>query len=111
VSAAARAIQRAVAAECAPAQALDTSVNSATTVGQFANSVGGWEAGLTAISHTPMTGVPEGRNTARLIAVDYAAANFALSLAAIHDDPFGQHFSAAAVKRGYNLHSASYRTC
>jgi hypothetical protein len=103
VSAAQKAIQRAVAAECANAQTLDSSVNSAQTVGQFASSVNGWEAQLTAMSHLPMTGVPQGANAAREIAVDYAKANLALFVAAMHDDPFGSHFSAHMVKRDYNM--------
>jgi hypothetical protein len=102
-SAAELAIHRAVVAECAQAQAIDTSVSSAATIGQFQSGVGGWEAQLTAMNHIPMTGVPQGLNLARQIQLDYDEANLALAVAAIYDNPFGPHFSTAHVRRGDSM--------
>jgi hypothetical protein len=101
IGAAEAAINRAVVKECAPAQRLDTSINAATTIGEFASGVGGWQAQLTAAGHIPMTGVPRSMNTARKTAIDYAEANLALAFASIYDNPFGSNFHASRVKRGY----------
>jgi hypothetical protein len=97
------AIHRAVVAECAQAQTIDTSVSSAATIGQFQSGVGGWEAQLTAMNSIPMTGVPHTLNLARQIQLDYAEANFALALAAQYDNPFGSHFSTGHVRRGDSM--------
>lgn len=96
------AITRAVAAECAVAGSVNSGIGAAGTVGSFANGVNGWEAQLTAATHIPMTGVPDGTNDAREIQVDFAEANLALFLASVHDNPFGPHFSAGKVRRGYS---------
>jgi hypothetical protein len=95
------AIQRAVAAECKPSAHIYNEVNSSQTVGSFDQGVAVWEADLTAAQ--PTTRAPRGPNEANEIAVDYAEANFALSLAAQSDDPFSNNFSMATLKRGYNM--------
>jgi hypothetical protein len=102
-SASAIAIRTAVAAECRPAQGIDTSVSSAATIGAFEDGVGGWESQLTSFGSIPLTGVPDGPNTAREIALDYAKANLALLIGAEHDNPFGSGFSARKVRRAYSL--------
>jgi hypothetical protein len=97
------AIRTAVAAECRPAQGIDTSVSSAATIGAFEDGVGGWESQLTSFGSIPLTGVPDGPNTAREIALDYAKANLALLIGAEHDNPFGSGFSARKVRKAYSL--------
>jgi hypothetical protein len=94
-------------AECAQAQSIDSSLTTATTVATFEAGVSGWEAQLTAASHIPMTGVPEGNNSPRHIQVDFAEANLALFVAAEYDNPFGPHFSTHRVRDGYNTASSS----
>jgi hypothetical protein len=101
-SAAQLAVSQAVAAECLDAQAIDASMTAASTVGGFASGVSGWEAQLTAASHIPMTGVPQGANPARVIQLDYAEAGFALAFASQYDNHFGPHFRKGKVSRGYS---------
>ena len=106
-SAASVAIARAVAAECKPANSIDESVASANTVADYDDDVAVWEAQLTAVAKVPMAGVPIGKNPAREIAVDYAEANFALTIGSESDNPFSSGFSSANVSRAYNMATAT----
>lgn len=105
LSAAQRAVNRAATLECNRAQPIYNSVNSATTIADLNADSGRWQSQLTAAEGIPerVPGVPKGHNIARELAVDYAEAAFALALADAHADPFGSHFSARIVKRGYNM--------
>ena len=103
VSAAQTAIKAGIAAECKRAQNIDDRMNSASTVAAFDSGVSTWESDLTAANNIPLTGVPDGHNVARLIAVDYAKANLALNVAQGFDNPFGSGFSLRKLKRDYNM--------
>jgi hypothetical protein len=54
-----------------------------------------------------MTGAPIGKNPAREIAVDYAEANFALTIGSESDNPSSSGFSSANVSRAYNEATAA----
>lgn len=103
ISAAQAATKRGIAAECKPAQSIDTDMNSGSTVAAFDSGVSAWESELTAANNIPLPGVPVGHNSAREIAVDYAKANFALALASESDNPFASGFSMRKLRRGYNM--------
>jgi hypothetical protein len=102
VCAAQNAVHRAVSAQCKHAQEVSDSVNAASTDADYIRGVSGWMARIKAAGHVSMMGVPVGGNAARDIAVHYAAADLALAVGALHDNPFAPHFSLRQVKRGYN---------
>lgn len=72
------AISTAVKTECQTGRTIAGEVNAATTVGEFDAGWQEWTSELTAANSIPMTGVPDGSNDARLIAVDFAKANLAI---------------------------------
>lgn len=73
------AISTAVKAECQTGRTIAGQVNAATPVGEFDQGWQTWTSELTAAGSIPMTGVPKGPNSARMIELDFAKAGLAIT--------------------------------